>query len=77
MVVPKRRKAKLNLKNFAVSSTVFPTVLTGLHYHTVTHRDRDLTSVQRPEIINTNSFGIVTERSRCGNEAQSKTLETL
>ena len=73
-------------------SKVFPTFLTGLRYHTVTHRDhdRDLTSVQRPEMININSFGIVTElsrdghghghvhgRSRCGNGAQSKKLEIL
>ena len=41
-------------------NTVFPSFLTGPRYHTVTHRDRDLTSVQRPEMINTNSFGIVT-----------------
>ena len=79
--------------------TVFPTFLTGLRYHTVTHcgrnRDHDLTSVQRPEMINTKSFGIFTGRSRsrswtvtfmdghvhgrsrCGNGAQSKTLEIL
>ena len=52
--------------------TVFPTFLTRLRYHTVTHRDhdhdrdryRDLISAKRPEMINKNSFGIVTGWSR-------------
>jgi len=63
----------------SINITVFPAFLTGLRYQTVTHRDRDrdLTSVQRSEMINKNSVGIVTGRSRCGNGAQSKTLEIL
>ena len=63
-------KYKQTYSNLFYKYTVYPTFLTGLRYHTVTHRDpgrdrdRDLTSVQRPEMISTNSFGIFTGRSR-------------